>query len=160
MPNAERSPAREALVGKLKAFSRGLLDSVYQKLAEKNGLKLQELRVGKMGVDLSVESNNLRSQCQLAPSALQSAAGRNCLELGGVWIDDQFDAKMPTVVIKCMGSAYFRILELQPQLKAVFKLGNHLVWVAPSGTALIIDTSEGKESLSDEEIGKLFAPKK
>jgi Ca-activated chloride channel family protein len=34
------------------------------------------------------------------------------------------------------------------------------VWLTPSGTALVIDTSEGKEKLSDEEINKLFVAKK
>jgi hypothetical protein len=32
--------------------------------------------------------------------------------------------------------------------------------VTPSGTALIIDTSEGKDKLSDVEINQLFVAKK
>jgi Ca-activated chloride channel family protein len=59
-----------------------------------------------------------------------------------------------------MSAAYFRILERQPQVKDVFKLGNHLVWVAPNGTALVIDTNDGKDQLSDAEIDKLFVAKK
>ena len=51
-----------------------------------------------------------------------------------------------------MSDAYFRILERQPEIKEVFRLGNHLVWITPSGTALVIDTSDGKEKLTDEEI--------
>jgi hypothetical protein len=34
------------------------------------------------------------------------------------------------------------------------------VWVTPSGTALVIDTTDGAEKLSDEEIAKLFVAKK
>ena len=41
-------------------------------------------------------------------------------------------------------------------MKDVFQLGNHLVWVTPSGTALVIDTSDGKEKLTDDEIDTLF----
>jgi Ca-activated chloride channel family protein len=85
---------------------------------------------------------------------------RNCLEIGGVWIDEGFDPKMTTLTVKAMSDAYFRILEKQPKIKEVFQLGNHLVWVAPSGTALIIDCTDGKEQLSDEEIDKLFVAKK
>jgi hypothetical protein len=34
------------------------------------------------------------------------------------------------------------------------------VWITPSGTALVIDTTDGKEKLADAEIDKLFvAPK-
>ena len=67
---------------------------------------------------------------------------------------------MPTLVVKAQSDVYFRILELQPTMKDVYRLGNHMVWVTPSGTALIIDTSEGKEKLSDEEINKLFVARK
>ena len=56
--------------------------------------------------------------------------------------------KMDIVTVKAMSDAYFRILELQPQMKEVFRLGNHLVWVTPSGTALVIDVNDGKEKPS------------
>ena len=71
---------------------------------------------------------------------------RNCLEVGGVWIDDGFNPKMTTVTVKAMSEAYFRILEKHPQVREVFQLGNHLVWVTPSGTALIIDQNDGQEN--------------
>ena len=82
------------------------------------------------------------------------------MEIGGVWIDEKFDAKTPTLVVKAQSDAYFRILELQPQMKDVYRLGNHLVWMTPNGTALVVDTSEGKDKLDDAEIGKLFVAKK
>lgn len=118
------------------------------------------VQTGKLGVDLSVQTNNLRNQSRLDQSAQRNVAGRNCIEIGGVWIDDAFDAKMPTVTVKAQSDAYFKLLEKHPQLKELFRLGNYLVWVTPSGTALIIDTSEGKDSLGDEEIAKLFVAKK
>jgi Ca-activated chloride channel family protein len=118
------------------------------------------VQAGKLGVDLSIESNNLRNQTQLTPTALKQVAGRNCLEIGGAWIDEGFDPKMPVVIVKAMSQAYFRLLERQPQVKDVLKLGNHLVWVTPNGTALVIDTNDGKEKLSDGEIDTLFVAKK
>jgi Ca-activated chloride channel family protein len=115
---------------------------------------------GKLGVDLSVQGNNLRNQCRLEQTALRRVANRTCMEIGGVWIDEAFDAKTPTVAVKAQSDAYFRILAKQPQVRAVFQLGNHLVWLTPSGTALVIDTNDGQEKLTDEEIDKLFAAKK
>ena len=47
-----------------------------------------------------------------------------------------------------------------PKLRAVFQLGNYLVLVAPSGTALAIDSNDGKKDLTDAEIEKLFEAKK
>jgi Ca-activated chloride channel family protein len=119
-----------------------------------------DVQAGKLGVDLSVQMQNLRQQCQLDATASRNVQGRNCLELGGVWIDEGFDPKMPTLVVKAQSDAYFRILERQPQVKDVFRLGNHLVWVAPNGTALVIDAGDGKDKLSDAEIDKLFIAKK
>jgi Ca-activated chloride channel family protein len=118
------------------------------------------VQAGKLGVDLSCATANLRYQNQLTQSALCRVANRNCLEIGGVWIDEGYDAKMPTVTVKAQSDAYFRILERQPQVKDVFRLGNHLVWVTPNRTALVIDTTDGTDKLSDAEIDKLFVAKK
>ncbi|HMF15348.1 MAG TPA: hypothetical protein VKE94_23700, partial [Gemmataceae bacterium] len=117
-------------------------------------------QAGKSGVDLAIYSCNLRNQCRLEQTAQRNVYGRNCVEVGGVWIDDKFEAKTPTLVVKAQSDAYFKLLERQPKLKEVFKLGNYLVWVAPGDIALVIDTTKGKDKLSDDEIDKLFAAKK
>ena len=61
-----------------------------------------------------------------------------------------------------MSKAYFDILERQPQTREIFRLGNHLIWVTPSGAALIVDQNSGQEEMSNEEIDRLFkaAPQK
>jgi Ca-activated chloride channel family protein len=115
---------------------------------------------GKLGVNLAVEVGYLRNQSRMERSAVCNVLGRNCMEVGGVWIDDGFTAKTEAVVVKALSDAYFRILEKHPEIKRVFKLGNHLVWVAPSGKALVIDAANGKEKLTDAEITTLFARKK
>jgi Ca-activated chloride channel family protein len=120
----------------------------------------EKVQGGQLGVDLSIDANNLRNQTRVTQTALRQVANRNLLEFAGVWIDEDFNSKMPTVVVKAQSAAYFRILERQPQVKEVFKLGNHLVWVTPNQTALVIDTNDGKEKLADEEIDKLFVAKK
>ncbi len=121
--------------------------------------RLSSNQTGTLGVDLSLASTNLRNQNQLSQTANRAAYGRNCVEVGGVWIDDKFEKKMPIVAIKAQGTAYFRILEKQAQMKDVYRLGNHVLWVTPNGNALVIDPKEGKDTLTDEEIDKLFAAK-
>src|SRR5262249_44112451 len=116
----------------------------------------EAFQAGKLGVDLAVEANNLRNQSRMTRNAVQRVNNRSCLEYGGVWIDEGFDAKMPIVTVKAMSAAYFRLLEKQPGLRDVFRLGNHLVWVTPSGTALAIDTSAGVETMTDADIDRLF----
>lgn len=135
---------------------REAYEQAYRLLNSKDKDNLQQLHVNKLGVDFSCQMNNLRNQTRLEQSAQKKVANRNCLEVGGVWIDDGFDPKMEVVAVKAMSDAYFRILELQPQVKEVFRLGNHLVWVTPSGQALVVDANDGKDKMSDEEINKLF----
>jgi Ca-activated chloride channel family protein len=114
----------------------------------------------KLGVDLSVQTQNLRNQARLEYCAQKNVQGGNCLELGGVWIDDRFDPKLKAVTVKAQSNAYFRMLERHPKIKDVFLLGNYVVWVAPSGDCLVIDGKQGKEELTDKEIDALFVAKK
>ena len=116
-------------------------------------------QVDKLGVDLSVCTNNLKSQRQLSANAIRRVANRRCMEYGGVWIDEAFTARTPTVSIKAQSDAYFRLLARQPQMKEVFQLGNHVVWISPNGTGVVIDTTEGQERITDREIDALFAAK-
>ncbi len=118
------------------------------------------VQAGKLGVDLSLQMQNLRNQSRLDQSASKQVNGRNCMELGGVWIDEGFNAKMENVTVKAQSNAYFKLLEKQPKMKEVFKLGNYLVWVTPNNTALVIDASGGKEELTDAEVENLFESKK
>jgi Ca-activated chloride channel family protein len=120
----------------------------------------EAVQAGKLGVDLSIQTANLRNQTRLDQTAIKNVYGRNCLEIGGVWIDEGFDAKMKTLTIKAQSDAYFKLLDRQPKIKDVLMLGNHLVWVAPNGTALIIDAGTGTEKLSDAEVDALFVAKK
>ncbi len=121
----------------------------------------RQAQAGKVGVDLSCAGNELRNQTRLAQTAVVACNGRNVMELGGAWIDEGFNPKSAAVIVKAQSDAYFRILEKQPKMKDVFRLGNFLVWVTPSNTTLVIDANDGKETLTDEEIDKLFVqPKK
>jgi Ca-activated chloride channel homolog len=121
---------------------------------------LREVQSEKLGVELSLQMNNLRNQSRLELTACRQVSGRSCLEIGGVWIDEKFDPKAPTLIVQAQSDAYFRILERHPVIKEVYQLGNHLVWVTPNGTTLVIDANDGKEKLSDEEIDKLFVAKR
>lgn len=120
---------------------------------------LDQTQQGKLGVDLSQQLNDMKNQSQQSQRAQRQVNSRNCVELNGVWIDDQYKKETPTLKIKTMSNAYFKILEKQPKMKEVFSLSQNVVWIAPNGTALVIDPNDGKDELSDEEITKLFAAK-
>jgi Ca-activated chloride channel family protein len=122
---------------------------------------LSGVQAGRLGVDMSIQCCNLRNQCRMEQTCQRTLLGRECIEVGGIWIDVGYDVKKTkTVAVKALSDAYFALLEKHPELKEVFRMGNHLVWVTPSGTALLLDSRDGKESLTDNEIASLFIVKK
>jgi len=130
-------------------------------LRSKNADDLAKLHINSLGVQYSIQANNLRNQSKMEQAAQRRVNNRNVVEVGGVWVDDGFDStKMDIVSVKAMSDAYFRMLELKPEMKEVFRLGNHVVWVTPSGKALVIDTNDGKDKMNDDEIKSLFVVKK
>lgn len=136
---------------------KGALDRAKDALRRRDQNAVQG---GKMGVDLSVQNQNFRDQITVSETAIKQISGRSMIEVGGVWIDEGFQKSMPTMIIKAQSDAYFRLLEKQPQLRKPFGLGNYLIWVTPGNTALVIDTQEGKNTISDKEIEQMFAPNK
>jgi Ca-activated chloride channel homolog len=116
-------------------------------------------QTGRLGVDLAEASKNLRNQDRVSLTANRQVQGRNCLEVGGVWIDDAYKAETKSITVKAQSDAYFQILEKHPEMKEVFRLGNFVVWISPSGTALVIDQNTGQEKMTDAEIAALFAKK-
>jgi Ca-activated chloride channel homolog len=149
--NEEAAKAITAAVEQQKTF-----DKVRDEIRRRN---LQNIQEGGLGVNLALEVNQLRNQERTSRSASRGVQSRNLLEMGGVWIDDAFDAKMQSVTVKAMSPAYFRILERHPKMREVFQLGNWVIWVSPSGTALIIDQGSGQEQMTDEAIDRLFTKK-
>lgn len=122
--------------------------------------QLANVQNGQLGVNLSVASDNLRNTTCMQQNAQRWIGSRNCLEVGGVWIDEAYEASMKTVTVKAQSEAYFRILEKHPEIRKVLTIGNYLVWVSPSGTALVVDAINGQEQLPDADIDALFVAKK
>jgi Ca-activated chloride channel family protein len=118
------------------------------------------VQTGQLGVDLSIEVDKLRNQGGLGVATKKKIGTHDFALVGGVWIDAAFKEKTEAVVVKAQSDAWFRILERHAEVKEVFQLGNHVVWMTPSGKALVIDAGDGKEKLEDAEIDALFTAKK
>jgi Ca-activated chloride channel family protein len=111
---------------------------------------------GRVGVELSLQLKQLREQNQLDAAAMKRVGGRSLRDIGGAWVDDGLAEKTKLVEVQAMSAAYFRILEKHPEMAEVFQLGKRVVWVTPSGVALVIDVGHGKEKLDDKDIEALF----
>ena len=57
-------------------------------------------QTGQLGVDLSCAANQLRNQDRMSLTANRNVYGRNCLEIGGVWIDDAYKADTKSITVK------------------------------------------------------------
>jgi len=160
--NAKKEGKDKDAKSEEKTYSRALdQKNAYDDARKRFGKGDKEgVQSGKLGVELAVNTCNLRTQSRMDRVAVRNVYGRQCLEVDGVWIDEAFTPKTEAVVVKAQSDAYFLLLGKHPELKKVFALGNYLVWVAPSGKALVIDANHGKEKLSDSEIKELFTAKK
>jgi len=131
--------AKEEASEKKRAF-----DEAFQGAGPKQYADTQS---GKLGVDLSIQVQNLRNQNRLdqdRPAQFQAAT---CLESAASGIDEGFDAKMTLVTVKAQTMPTSASWKRHNIVKDVYRLGNHIVWVTPSGTALVIDSHDGKTAL-------------
>lgn len=140
------------------AFAKARRDMETQSTAGQNFARggLVANQSGTLGVDLSLAEQQLRGQQKLVLSANRIVLGRNCIDVRGIWIDEEYDKNTPRLQVKAQSDAYFLLLERQPQLAELFVLGNHLNWIAPNGTALIIDPNSGRDTITDKEVDALF----
>ncbi len=78
------------------------------------------------------------------------------LKVREAWVDQAFKPSTPTLRLRVLGKAYFRILSQHPELSPIFALGNQVTWVSPSGTALVI-ANQGQDAVTDATLDRLFA---
>jgi len=115
-----------------------------------------EVQAGRLGVELSIQSQNLRQDYLPSGVAVKVFQGRKLFENGGIWVDESFKADVKSLIVKSQSRAYFQLLESRPELKELFLVSNYLVWMTPGGTALVIDATQSREDLVDLEINDLF----
>jgi Ca-activated chloride channel family protein len=115
---------------------------------------------GSQAVDYAVAAQDLQRQDQVTATAVRRAAGSAFRQVGQCWVDENFKADMKTIAIKAQGKAYFDILQNHAEARDAFLLGNHVKWVTPSGTVLVIEPDTGRDELNSDEIDALFTAKK
>jgi Ca-activated chloride channel family protein len=116
---------------------------------------------GKESVDASVYLRKLRESDQAGEGRMaqfRRANNQRYLQYRGVWLDDRFEAEQQVTAVRFASAAYFRILELHPELVETFKLGTSVLAVTAAGKAVVVSIAAGEETLPDEKIEELFKP--
>jgi hypothetical protein len=85
--------------------------------------------------------------------ALRRGSNRLFAMRDGVWTDTGFKESMQRVKIRAYSSAYFRLLEIFPDLREAFALGDKVI---VAGRSIAIEVSPtGAESLGESELRSL-----
>ncbi|MEW6200407.1 MAG: hypothetical protein AB1546_00400, partial [bacterium] len=69
------------------------------------------------------------------------------------WVEMEVHPKADAIRIKTYSDAYFRLLKKMPSLGAIFALGDDVMFRI--GSKIVRIGSEGKETITDEELSKL-----
>jgi hypothetical protein len=84
--------------------------------------------------------------------ALRNINKRNFYQIQGVWVDSEFTEKMPALNVQFGSDAYFKLLELKPELKDILALGDRLI-VTVDGKAIFISENV-EDPVSAEDLEK------
>jgi Ca-activated chloride channel homolog len=126
----------------------------------------QDETAGKKAVDVAKNILALRQaegdKRSQSAKVVQNRGGRQFVNFRGVWVDEKFGGTEEVTKIKWGSDAYFDLLRAKPDLKDFLALGEQVVIVTAKGKAVAIDSSEGTEKLTADEIKALLtdAPEK
>jgi hypothetical protein len=95
-----------------------------------------------------------RVEPQDAADELRLVAGRAFLRVGGVWIDQALSKQHQVLAVRYGSAAYFRLVEMRPDLAKCLALGDQLI-VVLSDTLAIRVGDAGLETLSDADAARL-----
>jgi len=118
------------------------------------GGRFTRAETGAEAVEAAKSIADLKQAERPAGLAVKKVGERTFEYWSGFWVDRQYKTDMPTVEVKYLGDAYFKILAAAPELKDVFALGDRVV-VVLKDKALVIQ-AEGKEEMSDQEVAELL----
>ncbi len=118
------------------------------------GFDFAQEATGEKAVEVAKSISELKRAERPEGLAVKKVGERTFEHWMGFWVDRAYGEKMPTVEVKYLSDAYFKLLAAEPELKDVFALGERVV-VVIDGKALVIQ-DEGKEQLTDEEVAELL----
>ena len=76
---------------------------------------------------------------------------RNFYNVNGTWVDSAFKKAMTKITIRYGSKAYFKLLELKPELKDFLALGTNLVLTINDKEVIIISDAEDLKDAADVE---------
>ena len=86
---------------------------------------------------------------------VQFRGGWQFVNFRDVWVDERFGGTEQITKINWGSEAYFSLLRARPELKDILSLGEQVVVVTAKGKAVAVDSNDGSEKLTDDEVKAL-----
>ncbi len=112
---------------------------------------------GKQAIDLAEQVAAFKSSNSGLARDVRTIAGRRFRKAGNYWVDQTYKPRTPIVHIRFLGKAYFALAAEHHELGPILALGREIIWVSPSGKALMIDT-QGDDDMPGPAREALFVP--
>ncbi len=120
---------------------------------------LEKADAGKTAVDIAEKIQRLRQtegdRTASAAKMVQYRGGRQFVNFRGVWVDERFQGTEQVTKIKWGSEAYFSLLRANPELKEILSLGERVVIATAKGKAVAIDSEEGADKMTADEVKAL-----
>ena len=114
-------------------------------------------QVGADAVVLSEQLSVLKraeSESRSVPASVRAVGGKVFRLVAGVWTDEAHRREHSVIHVKYAGRAYFRLLDVRPDLRQYLELGPNVLVVVGEGVTLRID-DDGAEDLSEQQWQRL-----
>lgn len=125
------------------------------------GIPVQSFRAapasGKAAVQLSSKLARMKSATRTDGSGVGSVrmAGRRVFyQVGDTWVDSKFSRTGTVIRVRYASDAYFKLLDIRPDLKPCLLLGEKVIIVLRSGLSLRVGDT-GEETLSEADLARL-----
>ncbi|MFH1436686.1 MAG: VIT domain-containing protein [Pseudomonadota bacterium] len=109
-------------------------------LAHSAGSLSSDKSKGKDGAMMSEVLEDMKSAEKEQSGITRMISGKLFVYFKGRWVDESYDKDMDVLKIKFGSKAYFKLLELKPELKKIMSLGTDVVLVTAKKKAISIET--------------------
>ncbi len=115
---------------------------------------------GRLGIKMSKKAGHMRqsaSEYQITQSAVtKNINRRNFYKIGEIWTDSEYKEDMPKIKIRYGSDAYFKLIELKPELRDYLALGTNLILTVNGKVIIIEDVEKMDDEVKVSELEKLL----
>ncbi len=112
------------------------------------------------GVKMSKKASYMKdssSEYQIARNAAtRNINRRNFYKIGETWVDSEYKEEMTKIRVRYGSEAYFKLLELKPELKDYLALGTNLILTVNGNAIFIEDVEKMEDEVKISELEKLL----